>query len=499
MRFIPVTKPSAVQEFIASDAQRSLFPLRTNQFVIEHAEPDIRAYLRDEVLVEPESNPAAFLPQQRVYAEKSGYHLRRTVKLDPVAEYFLYDTVHRHRRLFRKSIKPSRVALGYRIVNGTPLAGTKSYRQFRSRIREDGQNYLYSVTFDIATYFNSIYHHDLVRWFEDAGAQIDEVNHLGQFLREANVGRSVDCLPQGIYPAKMLGHHFLRFVDEHGALRCDSLVRFMDDFFLFADDERELREDFYRVQELLGEKGLSINPAKTRWFDSWSAPHVGLDIDRVKIQLLQRRRERISEYDEDMDDEEDEGLSEEQLEYLKELLRDQSITEEDAELVLSLLDEDFADVIDHLELIIGQFPNLAKRVHSFCARVPDSEAVAAILTEHLSSDAAVGEYQLFWFACMLEDYLSKTSAASNLFHKLLDAPRATAITRAKVLEIPEKRFGMPDRREQYLRSGSSDWLTWSSAVGSRQMAKGARNQILKYMQKSSKMNWLVATAVQRWS
>ena len=54
-------------------------------------------------------------------------------------------------------------------------------------------------TFDVASYFNSIYHHDLVAWFDERGASGDDAALLGRFLREINSGRSVDCLPQGIY------------------------------------------------------------------------------------------------------------------------------------------------------------------------------------------------------------------------------------------------------------------------------------------------------------
>jgi hypothetical protein len=39
------------------------------------------------------SNSDHFLPQKRVFATKQGGHLRRTFKLDPVAEMFLYDLV----------------------------------------------------------------------------------------------------------------------------------------------------------------------------------------------------------------------------------------------------------------------------------------------------------------------------------------------------------------------------------------------------------------------
>jgi hypothetical protein len=38
----------------------------------------------------------------------------------------------------------------------------------------------------------------------------------------------------------------------------------MDDFYLFDDSIDTLVGDFFQIQKLLGEKGLSVNPRKTR-------------------------------------------------------------------------------------------------------------------------------------------------------------------------------------------------------------------------------------------
>ena len=118
------------------------------------------------------------------------------------------------------------------------------------------------VKFDIAAYFNSIYHHDLVQWFSEVGAKSDNVEQFGQFLREANGGRTVDCLPHGIHPCKLVGSEFLKFVDNSMRLRSDLLLRFMDDFYLFANDAEVINMDFVLVQQLLGEKGLSLKSCK---------------------------------------------------------------------------------------------------------------------------------------------------------------------------------------------------------------------------------------------
>ncbi|WP_428978598.1 hypothetical protein [Chenggangzhangella methanolivorans] len=97
---------------------------------------------------------------------------------------------------------------------------------------------------DVASFFNSIYHHDIVSWMADIGAEEKDFMSLGQFLREINSGRSIDCLPQGLYPTKMIGNDFLRFIDNFHGLKSEVMIRFMDDMYLFDDNEKNITSDF---------------------------------------------------------------------------------------------------------------------------------------------------------------------------------------------------------------------------------------------------------------
>lgn len=115
---------------------------------------------------------------------------------------------------------------------------------------------------------------------------------------------------------------------------------------------------------------------------------------------------------------------------------------------------------------------------------------------YLESKAQITEYQLFWFGMMVEGYLLKTPSAGDLLISLYEHPNATSITKAKILEIPEKRFGLGDLREEQLKTGQSDWLAWTAAVGARVHPKGQRNQLLKYFRKSSPMNRLIGEFVE---
>lgn len=494
---MPLGNDSAYS-FFEADYHRTLFPLNVNRIVIEHAHKEILRLLRTEILARPRKNKpeGTFLPQQRVYAAKSGQNLRRTVKLDPVAEFFLYDLVYANRARFTGRKRGSRIAYGYSFERGVPIAGSDAYAALRAKLGQLRLEYRYFRSLDIASYFNSLYHHDLEHWFNVRGQKRSSAS-LGTFLREINSGRSVDCLPQGLYPAKVIGSHFLGdLVDQSKQLRCARMVRFMDDIYLFDNSERVLTEDYQTVQKLLGEKALSVNTEKSRSGYAATATTLHEEIDDVKVRLLQKRRETVlASGDEEEQEEIAESLTEEEHDYLLNLVRQRSLEEDDAELGLSLMRETADELEDSLISIFEQHPSLAKAVYRVFAHITDKTEMANAFLALLRGDAFLTEFQLFWLGMIVEEYLLDTRVAGDLLIALFEHAEATPISQAKILEIAENRFGMPDLRTNYLRSGQSDWLAWAAAVGSRCVNKAQRNQVLKYFKNASMMNRLISDCV----
>jgi len=494
LRAMSVFKTS--RDFYLADVESTLFPLNTNSMLVDRYSNEIKSFLQEEVL----TDDGGFQQQHRVYASKRGWYLRPTLKLDPVAEFFLYDFVYRNRALFRRPSAIKRRNLGFRIENGQAISALTSYSTYKKAIADYKRKYKHHMYLDVAAYFNHLYHHDLVGWIEGVGADKDDTKLFGRFLREIVGGRSIDCLPQGLYPAKMIGSSFLGFIETSSRVHSSQTLRLMDDVWLFDNDQNTLTSDFLRIQMLLSSRGLSINASKSE-IATDEEDEVPSDIDEMKIRLLQRRREEVisdSNYSDasEEDDEELEDLTDEEQKYLIGLLDGANVQEEDAELVLSLMREHTSDVIGFLPSLISDFPNLTKRIYHFCREASDTEAITEILLGHLKSGAQVPEFQLFWFARMAESYLLKTPRVGDLLLGLYEHENATDISRAKVLEIPEKRFGLMDIREEQLRTGHSSWLAWTSAVGTRKQPKGQRNQMLKYFRKSSPMNRLIGEFVE---
>lgn len=483
------------KDFFDYDFSSTLFPMETCRFLIAQGTIEIDAHIQRCLSKADEDKAYQFLAQTRVYASKPRNHLRRTVKLDPVSEYFLYDVVFRNKKKFRKPFHSDKKHFGYRFEDGKPIPATSSYTGFKKALVAYEAEYDHSLSFDVASYFNGIYHHDLVAWFANLGVELEDVSALGTYLRQSNSGRSIDCWPQGMYPAKMVGNDFLRFVEQHHGLKSNAVVRFMDDFVLYSDDPEALTEDFYLIQKLLGQKGLSVNPSKTITGGVLAA-QVDDTIDEVKANLLKKRRKAaLLAYLDDFDAAIEEiQMTDEELDYLRDLLKAPHLEEDDAELVLSLFRDHPEEVQPHLEQFAANFPHLAKNIWSFCRHIEDKEFISELISK-VSESSGLQEYQLFWFAWMLQDYALGTKFAPEIIGKLYNHQNASIISKSKILEIPDNRFGLVEMRDEHLVAGRSDWLAWASAVGHRNLMAVSRNHKLEYFGNSSPMNHLIKSIV----
>jgi len=230
-----------------------------------------------------------------------------------------------------------------------------------------------------------------------------------------------------------------------------------------------------------------------------SHTQIAAGIDSVKKKLLDRRRQEfvVEGYDDDAQTvqvTQKKPLTAAEQEYIFDLLARDTLEEEDAELILTVMRDHATRAEKKLDYIIQKFPNLMKSVFNFCGRISDKEFLTDLLLKLLRSDELL-EYQLFWFAHILEANLMATSKTAELISAIYGHPRATVISKAKILELADNRFGLAEMRETQLRTGQSDWLSWSAAVGERGQNKATRNYRLSYFSKASPMNHLIGQIV----
>lgn len=489
------------KDFFASDYSSTLYPLKTNRLMIEHHSTELSDYIFQKVLNASHEGDN-FLPQQRVYATKPNGHLRRTFKLDAVAEYFIYDLTYRNKEIFRPAVSPSRLSFGYRFEKGSHIPVNKAYRKYKAAIAKASKKFKHSIQFDIASYFNSIYHHDLTHWFcgktDSSGV---DCQAFGQFFREINAGRSIDILPQGIYPCKMLGNEFLKLVDLSSFLKSSQLIRFMDDFLLFDNSEQILRQDFIKIQQILGHYALNINPSKT-FYDA-KVGNLSETLGKIKASLREMLEDfepfyEVSSIEFVVNEIEIEhSLAETQIASLIDLLKNDDTEESDADQILAFLRTHSESVLKVIPELLTRFPNLIRHIHAVCADVEDKAELNNILKSYLKKQDHYLEYQLFWIATIIEDYLLGHVDCGPAIMRIFELTADYKIARAKILEMPTNNYGLKEQRVEYLKTGQSDWLSWSAAMGTRTLLAAERNHVLNYFAKASPLNHLVAGCVRK--
>jgi hypothetical protein len=484
-----------VEDYFLADYPRTLFPLTTTSLLVEKCSAALKEFLYNKLLHKSPTS-FGFSVQQRCYSAKRRHNLRRSVKLDPVAEFFVYDIVFRNRKQFRPDHRPSRKSFGYRFSSGRPESTSDAYASYKSALAGARSEHSLLLKADVATYFNSIYHHDLINAVREVGWAATDCEALGQFLRESNAGRSIDCLPHGLHPCKVLGSEFLRFIDNSYKLRSSVGVRFLDDIHFFDNSERTLLSDLVTLQELLGEKGLSLNDSKTE-FGVATDVDLPRQIDEMKRTLLQIRRQVLIVSGEAVEVEfgVKSLLNSDQVSYLLHLLGTPEIEESDAELVLVLLRDHAEAVFARMLEVLSKFPGLTKNLYNYARLATDPAGLDHLVENFLQDSPNATEYQLFWLAKIAEDFLANSPRLGGILMAIFDHPKATIISRAKVLEIPDRRFGLPELREEVLRSARSDWEAWAAATGTRGQSPAGRNHLLTYFGKGSPLNSLVAECV----
>ncbi len=236
-----------------------------------------------------------------------------------------------------------------------------------------------------------------------------------------------------------------------------------------------------RVQQILGEHFLSLNEEKTL-LGSDEADFEERKLDQIKISLLKKRALK-KDYDNDQDDEQV-SLDAEEVDYLRSLINQKNIAEEDIELALSLIKEDTDESLQIVELVLNRFPNLMKELYKLVPQIEDQGEIWYYLKSVLKQKT-IPEFQLFWIVRMIVDHYAFDSEAANLLIKVFKHPNATGIVKAAILEVAENDHGFLELKESCIRDDKGTITGVCAISGLMQLEKAKRNQIYKYAAKTS--------------
>ena len=471
-----------LEQFFRYDRRRSLFPLDSTAILLKGGEKEIRDYVYNSIFNQGKPS-AGFLPGVVSFANKDKYHLRKVYILDPLASFYLYDFVLRNALSFQKQASSKRQFFGYSFQGNSIVNAFNDYHQFRRKKYDLKKNYKYYVRADISNCFSSFYHHDIVSHLSHIVSGPESIQ-FGQYLREIAGGRTIDCLPQGYFPAKAIGNKLLSFTEQSRALRSSAIIRFIDDYFLFSGRMSTLEQDILSLQHVLSDMSLQLNSAKTR-LGSSEEDFEDRDLDPIKKRLVSKReKSRNIEYEEEDEEDNDETrLTEEEQEYLINILRNPMVPEEDIELALSLLSVDLDVFMTVVESVMTKYPHLIKTLYTKVAEVDDKGKLWASIRSK-SKDKKATEFELFWLTRMILDHYDFDDRSATILHRIYAHQNTTEVVRAAILETEENGYGLEEIKRQTLRNCGASLEGVAAAVGLRKTEKARRNHAYKYAAKS---------------
>lgn len=480
-------------DFVRQDRRRTIFPLRANSEFLPIGEVDIRDYLQNTVF--DKNYQDGFFTATVAYTRKDPQHLRRVLVLDPISSFFIYDFVLSNCAACQVQKPSNRRYFGHSFSGTRAVDAFEQYHEFRNlKYKLKASNHCFAKI-DVFNCFNSFYHHNVVTWLNTntshaAGAK------FGQFLREINSGSSVGCFPQGLYPAKALGNAYLSFIETSRNLKAQYIIRFLDDIFLFSDSRQNLSRDLITVQHLLDNHHMALNDSKTllgergTTFDEHR-------LDEIKKRLVQKREKAPRNYFEDEESENQEDsenqLSSEEIDYLMDLITGNSVAQEDIELALSLMRHHSPALKPILDQVTTSAPHLLRKLHRFLGQRKNDRQVSSTIFEQLRKGSSLDEYDLFWYAKIMIDYFDFDQNIADLLIDIYQHPRATTPVKALILETSTLNHGFEEFKIAQLRTNLGPICTASVLLGLKDLEKSRRNHLFKYVGRQGAMLGVLAT------
>jgi hypothetical protein len=476
-------------KFIERDHLKTLFPLNSVKLIAKYCLKNVLNFINEEILKQkPDESQSHFFMQSLVYALKDKNHVRQTFLLDPIAQIFLYDFVYRNREHFKQTEKKiDRINFGYSFVDDSYNSPSEEYKNFTEMKYKLKSQYKYMGRIDIANCFNNIYHHDMVSYISML-INMEESQKIGRFLREINGGRSTDCLPQGLFPAKVLGNFFLSFIENSRELKSEKIIRFMDDLYLFSDNQQTIIHDIFIIQRLIAEKGLYLNEEKTKIHET-DKDEEHIEIEDIKKSILRKRREIINSYTGELESTEEIKLSQEEIDFLTSKLHvSKKLEDDDIELILAVLSTTPEEMYELVDVVINNHPQLTKNLYFNLKRNIENinNDVINLIVNYIKRNPYIHEYQLFWLTKILIDFTYINEHIANVLFDIYKHNSSTNVVKCLILELQENNYGLLELKKSVVR-GSSHELVISALIGLVSYEKGNRNQIYKYVGKMNSM------------
>lgn len=210
---------------------------------------------------------------RRFIVPKDELSYRAITQLDPIDSVFLSALIKEYGMCIESKRIPEseRIVFGNRFsptVDGYLYKADGQWKQFWEASREKAKRYKYVIRFDIADFYNQIYHHSIENQLIECGFPNEVKKSICSLINTITVKVSRG-IPVGPHSFHLIAEAALIPIDNSLKYNGIDYCRYMDDFIAFCNTELECRVLLNKVADILDkQERLILQRYKTKIFTS---------------------------------------------------------------------------------------------------------------------------------------------------------------------------------------------------------------------------------------
>ena len=366
-----------------------------------------------------------------------------------------------------------------------------------------GPSFSHCVKLDIANYYERIYHHKLQQLLEVQGVSGSVTSAVSTLLRKFANGDS-HGIPQGLWASDYLGNIYLLYLDEFLKARGIYAIRYVDDYRIFCNSEREGLQILKECCTVLRGIGLNPQPLKTSVVtvdklnpDLKPLTERFLDLRTRKVQVVIRYlalasmgEEIIAEEIQEREEEQQQAspLTDDDIRDFERLWTEAVDQEDSRSSILSfalsgLTAGESSTAEQYVLDKLAEFPNLASASSKYLVALGFKEETSERILSFIESEDCIHESQQMW----LLQYFRSSDAVLDTYKSrlkvLLSDSNRHPIVRSVIAEILALKGTISDGEfiKQLFTSESDRRVRRSLLLGYRLLSHMERNYAISYL------------------
>jgi len=393
-----------------------------------------------------------------------------------------------------------------------------SYTKFKDYIQKNAELYKFCLQMDITSYFDSINQHFLINLIYSLGIKQSIVRLIENCLLSWSQMNSYGII-QGLSSSDLLGNFNLTNLDYFFKIKEFDYCRYVDDIYVFHNNELELRKLLIEICNKLRKQGLFLNENKTQLKESKDILFQETEFDRMFYEINEMLSvvfeddssfiEASYGFQTEWDDEPKEVIEIEgfRLDLIEQLYEKRDKAKWQRDKIIKFCIPLFSKAqslypLDTIKDEIINYPYLAKYYSNYLATIErDNREITKLIEELIFSKNLIYEYQSLWlFSSLLYRHEVSTKVIDLAVRTVRDKQKHETIRAICSILISKFGSGIQLRalRDEY-ENEPSNYVKSAILYGTRYFPKSERRACHSAWSGHSELNALIIRSLARFN